>query len=149
MISRFGSTRLGVWMIKHILSPSQRWLYQLTAGKIFRWGTKNRHVLLLTTQGRRTGKERTTPVFFLRDGDRVVICNVNPGFEHTNPWVLNLRANSLVKVQIGSDIQTYCAREVMGEELDFYWPQLLQIWPAYQDHFSRSGQRAVFVLERA
>jgi deazaflavin-dependent oxidoreductase (nitroreductase family) len=149
MINRLGSTRLGVWTIKHIISPSQRWFYQLTAGKYFRCGTKNRQILLLTTQGRRTGKERTTPIFFLRDGDRLVICNVNPGYEHTNPWVLNLRANPLVKVQICSDIQVYHAREIMGDELDCYWPRLVQIWPAYQDHFSKSGQRAVFILERA
>lgn len=42
-------------------------------------------ILLLTTKGRRTGKERTTPIFYLREGERLVICNVNPGFERTNP----------------------------------------------------------------
>jgi deazaflavin-dependent oxidoreductase (nitroreductase family) len=46
----------------------------------------------LTTTGRRTGKARTVPLLYLRDGNRVVICNVNPGFERPNPWVLNLRA---------------------------------------------------------
>lgn len=149
MMNRFGSTRLGVWAIKHIVSPAQRWIYQRSGGKVFQWGNKNRHILLLTTRGRRTGQERTTPVFFLRDGDRIVICNVNPGFEHTNPWVLNLRSQPLVKVQIGPDVHAYHSREVTGEEIDCYWPGLVRIWPAYQDHFSKSGQRAIFVLERA
>lgn len=120
MINHFGVTRLGVWTIKHIISPSQRWLYKLTAGRTFRLGRENREILLLTTQGRKTGKKRTTPVFFLRDGDRLVICNVNPGFEHTNPWVLNLRANPRVKAQVGPDINIYDAREAMGEEMDRY-----------------------------
>lgn len=148
MISRMGSTRLGVWAIKHIVSPLQRWMYRLSAGKFFREGPKNRPVLLLTTRGRRTGKERTTPVFYLRDGGRLVICNVNPGFERTNPWVLNLRANPRATVQVGPDIGIYCAREVSEDEIVRYWPGLVRIWPAYQEHYSKSGQRALFVLER-
>jgi len=87
------------------------------------------------------------PMFYLRDGDRLVICNVNPGFERTNPWVLNLRAHPMVRAQIGAQAGNYQAREVAEEEMERYWPRLVQLWPAYQTHFERSGRRAVFVLE--
>jgi F420H(2)-dependent quinone reductase len=146
MIERFGSTRLGVWTIKHLVSPLQRWFYQRTGGKLFR---SRDNVLLLTTLGRRSGKERTTPVFFIRDGDRIVICNVNPGFERTNPWVLNLRANSLATLQIGSEVLSWRSREANKEEIDYYWPMLLKVWPAYQVHYLKSQQRSIFILERA
>jgi deazaflavin-dependent oxidoreductase (nitroreductase family) len=148
MVSRIGSTRLGVWLIKHLVSPTQRWLYRATGGKGFTTKASGRDVLLLTTRGRRTGKERTTPVFYLRDGDRVVICNVNPGFERPNPWVLNLRAHPVARLQIGPDTAEYRAREATEAEVGLYWPQLIRIWPAYQAHFEKSHQRAVFVLER-
>lgn len=104
-------------------------------------------LLLLTTTGRRTGKEYTIPVYYLRDGNRLVLCNVNPGFEHPNPWTLNLRANPLARVQVGSERSSYQAREASQEEIDRYWPQLVQIWPAYQTLYTRSGQRGIFLLE--
>jgi len=39
------------------------------------------------------------------------------------------------------------ARSASRHELDRYWPQLTQIWPAYQDFYEEGGQRSVFVLE--
>jgi deazaflavin-dependent oxidoreductase (nitroreductase family) len=103
--------------------------------------------LRLPTTGRRTGKEHTTPVYYLRDGTRLVLCNVNPGFENPNPWTLNLRANPLARVQIGSEQSIYQAREASQAEVDRDFPQLVQVWPAYQKLYERSGQRVVFLLE--
>jgi len=147
MISRIGATSIGVWIIKHLVSPIQHWTYRVTGGSRLLMGGTQDKILLITTKGRRSGQDRTTPVFYLRDNDRLIICNVNPGFERTNPWVLNLRAHPLVRVQIGRDVREYHAREVTGAEMEQYWPQLLKLWPAYQSHFEKSGQRAVFVLE--
>jgi hypothetical protein len=31
-----------------------------------------------------------------------VVCNVDPGTEHSNPWVLNLHSNPVVDVQVGA-----------------------------------------------
>lgn len=87
---RLGGTRVGVLAIGWVVSPLQRQLYRRTGGRFSLTGRAP--VLLLTTTGRRTGKARTVPLLYLRDGNRVVICNVNPGFERPNPWVLNLRA---------------------------------------------------------
>ena len=130
------------------ISPTQRFLYRATGGKAFTTGGVGRDVLLLTTRGRRTGKDRTTPVYYLRDEDRIIVCNVNPGFERTNPWVINLRAHPIAKVQIGPEITECRAREVTDTEIEVYWAQLLRIWPAYGSHFEKSHQRAIFVLER-
>lgn len=142
-----GATRVGVWVIKHIVSPLDRWIYQRTGGRRVFTGQPLGPMLLLTTTGRRTGKDHTTPVFYLRDGDRLVVCNVNPGFERPNPWTLNLRANPIARVQIGPVSGTYQAREASEAEVDRYWPQLVQTWPAYQTLYNRSGQRHVFLLE--
>lgn len=103
LLRRLGATRLGVWVIKHVISPLDRWLYQHTAGQRVALGRPLGQLLLLTTKGRRTGKEHTTPVYYLRDGNRLVLCNVNPGFEHPNPWTLNLQANPVARGQPGRD----------------------------------------------
>ncbi len=142
-----GANPLAVWAIKHLVAPVHRWVYRRTGGRMLGFGRLNRHILLLTTTGRKTGRSFTTPVFFLRDSDRLVVCNVKPGSERTNPWVLNLRANPTATVQVGFDVITCEARELHGPELDRYWPQLVTLWPAYRLHYQRSGERAIFMLE--
>lgn len=149
VLRRLGATRIGVWVIKHVVSPLDRWLYQRTGGERVALGRPLGPLLLLTTTGRRSGKEHTTPVYYLRDGNRLVLCNVNPGFERPNPWTLNLRANPTARVQIGKVCGIYQAREASEAEVDHYWPQLVQVWPAYQTFYDRSGQRLIFVLEPA
>ena len=85
-------------------------------------------------------------VLHLRDDAQIIVCNVNRGFESPNPWTLNLRANPTTQVQIGPERGIYQAREANEAEVERYWPQLVQVSPAYQAHYDRSGQRFVFVL---
>ena len=149
MIYRLGATRIGVWAIKHIISPFQRWIFRTTKGKFFSNVGLGREVLLLTTKGRRTGKDRTVPVFYLRDGEVIVICNATPEFERTNPWVINLRNDPNAQVQIRADTMRYHAREATKDEIYSLWPRLVELWPAYQTHFERGGRRTIFILQRA
>jgi len=141
---RLGGTRLGVLAIGRIVSPLQRTLYRRTGGRLSLTGRTP--VLLLTTTGRHSGKARTVPLLYIRDGDHLVICNVNPGFERPNPWILNLRAEPHAQVQIGRDTISVRARMASEQELDRYWPQLTKIWPAYQAFYDKGGQRSVFVV---
>lgn len=149
MLQRLGGSEFGVWAIKHLLSPLDRALARGSGGRVTVTGALLGPVLLLTTTGRRTGHSHTTPVFFLRDGDRLILCNVNPGFERTNPWVLNLQATPVARVRIGRSVGTYRARTASAAEIECYWPRLVARWPAYQTFFARSGERTVFVLEPA
>lgn len=145
VMRRLGATRLGVLLIGHVVSPLQRVVYRSTGGRLSLTGRAP--VLLLTTTGRRTGRERTVPLLYVRDGDRLVVCNVNPGFEKTNPWVLNVRADSRVRARVGGSVVAATARPASPEELDRYWPLLVRIWPAYREFHDRGGERSVFVLE--
>jgi deazaflavin-dependent oxidoreductase (nitroreductase family) len=147
LAQRVGGTRVGVLAIGWMVSPLERQLYRRTGGRLSLTGRAP--VLLLTTTGRRTGKARTVPLFYLRDGDRFVICNVNPGFERPNPWTLNLRAEPRAKVQVGGCTVTVRAHAASGHELNRYWPRLTKMWPAYQTFHDKGGKRSVFVLERA
>lgn len=145
LAQRLGSTRVGVLAIGRVFSPLQRWLYRTSGGRISLTGRAP--VLLLTTTGRRTGLERTVPLLYLRDGEHLVICNVNPGFERPNPWTLNLRAQPRARVQVGRAIFDVTAREASDEEIDKYWPHLVDLWPAYRAFYDSGGRRSVFVLE--
>ena len=137
-----GASPPAVWAIRNLVAPVHRRIYRLTRGRAM-----GRNVLLLSTQGRKTGKAHTNPVFFLRDSGLFVICNVRPFSERINPWVLNLRANPTATVQVGGDLITCDARELHEGEVDRYWPRLVGLWRAYREHYERSGDRTIFVLK--
>jgi deazaflavin-dependent oxidoreductase (nitroreductase family) len=146
LLDRIGATRPGTWAIAHVVSPLQRRLLVATRGRVSLTG--KRPVLLLTTTGHRSGQPRTIPVFCLRDGDDLIVCNVRPPSERPNPWPLNIRANPNVSAQIGGVTEQRVAREARGQEMERYWPRLLKTWPAYERFFEDTTDRSVFVLQR-
>jgi deazaflavin-dependent oxidoreductase (nitroreductase family) len=141
---RVGATRFGVLLIGRLISPLQRWLYRVTKGRVSL--TASAPVLLLTTIGRRSGQPRTVPLLYVRDGSVLVVCNVNPGFERPNPWTLNLRANGRAWVELRGTTLAVDARLAVVEEIDRYWPRLVELWPAYERFYKQGGQRTLFVL---
>src|SRR6266542_2679206 len=58
--------------------------------------------MLLTTTGRHSGRPRTTPVMYVRDGERFVISSENFGQRRPAAWPLNLAANPHATVQVGA-----------------------------------------------
>src|SRR5437588_9656650 len=74
-------------------------VYRATGGRLF--GRIGRApVLLLTTTGRRSGRERTAPVLYLDDGERMVVIGSNAGNVHAPAWALNLKAHPDAEVQV-------------------------------------------------
>src|SRR5438128_11782429 len=60
----------------------------------------NSPVLLLTTTGRRSGKQRTVPLLYLMDGRNVVLVASNGGAVRHRTWWLNLQNTSAAWIQI-------------------------------------------------
>jgi deazaflavin-dependent oxidoreductase (nitroreductase family) len=127
-------------------APLDRALYRLTRGKVTTTAGAA-PVLLLTTTGRRSGKPRTTPVMYLRDGDRFVVTSENFGQQRPAAWPLNLLADPLATVQAGGDVVSCRARLLSEGEADAYWPRLVEVWPAHESYLARSGTRHTFLLE--
>ena len=123
-----------------------RVLYRLTRGKVCSTAGVA-PLILLTTTGRRSGKPRTTPVMFIRDGDRFVVSSENFGQQRPAAWPLNLLADPRATVELGAE-RVECRARLLGEEeADRYWPRLVEVWPAHESYRSRSGKRHTFVLE--
>lgn len=64
-------------------------------------------------------------MFYLRDDDRLVICNVRPPRERVNPWVLNVRAYPDVTLEVAGRTLQARAREATAVELTQCWPRLV------------------------
>jgi deazaflavin-dependent oxidoreductase (nitroreductase family) len=125
-----------------MLKPMSRtnvWLYRMSGGRVAgRIG--RRPLCLLTTIGRRSGEPRTSALLYVPDGDNVVLVAAQGGLPAHPMWLLNLRANPEVKVQIGSRTRPMLAREASAEERALRWPRLIehyQGWARYQSWTDR------------
>lgn len=75
-------------------------------------------MLLLTTTGAKSGQQRTTPLVYLPDGDRMLIFASKAGAPTNPDWYHNLVANPVATVEVGSDSQQFKATVITGEERD-------------------------------
>jgi deazaflavin-dependent oxidoreductase (nitroreductase family) len=106
-------------------------------------------VLLITTTGRRSGKERTTPLIYGRDGDNYVIVASKGGAPEPPAWYHNLSADPNVRVQVKADRFPARARTATAEEKGDLWRTMTAIWPAYDEYQGKTDRDIpVVVLER-
>ena len=107
------------------------------------------HVLLLTTKGRTSGQERTTPLIFVEDGDSPVIVASKGGAPDHPDWYKNLTAQPRVRVQIRDDVFEAVARTAEGAERERLWARAVEAWPQYADYQKITDRQIpVVVLER-
>jgi deazaflavin-dependent oxidoreductase (nitroreductase family) len=88
--------------------PLHRAVYRLTRGRLM--GRMNGlDVLLLTTRGRRSGKRRTLPLLYIRDGDSYAVCAAAAGAPSHPGWFHNATAAGEAEIQVGAE---HCAVQV-------------------------------------
>jgi deazaflavin-dependent oxidoreductase (nitroreductase family) len=106
-------------------------------------------VLLLTTTGRRSGGARTTPVQFIRSGDRFVVVAANHGRARPPAWLANLKARPEASVQVGRTSINVRARVSDGRERARLWADLTRAnrWLAKTEDRARR-RLPVVVLDR-
>jgi deazaflavin-dependent oxidoreductase (nitroreductase family) len=88
-----------------------------------------RSVLILTTTGARTGKERTTVLGYGRDGDSLVVIASDNGAPVAPAWYHNLLASPIATVELGPEpfkVRARTARPEEREELAKAVPYLKQ-----------------------
>ena len=109
-------------------------LYRATGGGIGGSIPGSGPVLLLTTNGRKTGRERTVPLLYLRDGEDIVLVASNGGTATHPVWWLNLEANPVATVEVGYRRLRVRAREAGPKEKEWLWPGLVAMYGAYEDY---------------
>jgi deazaflavin-dependent oxidoreductase (nitroreductase family) len=140
-------------IIKVMSSVNVR-VYRLTGGRIggtWRIGAGWRDpvpICLLEHRGRRTGKLRTTPLVYLRDGDNVVVVASQAGRPHHPLWFRNLQADPDVTVQVRRDRRPMRARTAETAERGRLWPRLVDLYADYDSYQSWTDREIpVVVLE--
>lgn len=108
--------------------------------------------MLLTTTGARSGDERTTPLMFHRDGERLIVVASKGGAPDHPAWYHNLKANPRARVEIGADtgIATLAvtAHEAEGDERERIWSDRVAMAPGFGEYQKQTSRRIpVMVLE--
>ena len=110
---------------------------------------KDRPLLLITTTGARTGKRRTNPLMYMRDGERLVVF-ASKGGAPTNPdWYHNLVANPTVTVEVGTETFDAQASVAGGPEHDELYARQAKDYPQFGDYQAKTKRQIpVIILER-
>lgn len=120
-------------------------LYRLTRGK-FGGRVQGLPVMLLRTIGRKTGRERTTPLgYFMEDGNYIITAS-NAGLDTHPGWFHNLRANPHVTIEI-KDQQLEAEAEVAApEKRRALWSQLISLSPWYANYPKKTTREIPLVI---
>ena len=95
-------------------------------------------VLLLTTIGRKSGEQRTTPLIHGRDGDDyLVVASMGGAPTHPN-WYRNLVANPSAQIQVRAEHLNVIARTASDTEKPRLWKIVSDLWPNYDAYQSRT-----------
>lgn len=128
--------------------------YRATGGRVGRrWRIgagwrKPVPVCLLTHTGRRSGREFTTPLLWMADGEDVIVV-ASQGGRPTDPqWYRNLRATPDAMLQVGRDVRPVRARTATPDERARLWPRLVELYADFDSYAEWTDREIpVVVLE--
>jgi deazaflavin-dependent oxidoreductase (nitroreductase family) len=119
-------------------------LYRRTGGRL------GHHVpgvgppmLLLDHVGAKSGKERTSPLLYIPDGEDIVIVASKGGYPKHPAWYHNLIANPDTTVQVGGEKRPVHARTANSDERQRLWPRVVSSYHGYADYQKRSKGREI------
>lgn len=105
--------------------------------------------LILTTKGRKSGEERSTPLIYQPTDDGYAIVASKGGDDHPPAWFLNLQDEPEVDVQVKDDRFRARARVASPDEKPDLWKTMVATWPAYEEYQQKTAREIpIVVLER-
>jgi deazaflavin-dependent oxidoreductase (nitroreductase family) len=90
--------------------------------------------LRLHTVGRRSGAPRTSFVYYVEDGESLVIVASNAGDDRPPAWWLNLEARPEAEVDLRGGRRSVRARRVEGAERDRLRQLAVAAYPAFAEY---------------
>jgi len=131
---------LGMFIFKIMV-----FLYNVSGGRI---GGKigKVPVLLLTTMGRKSGKQRTLPLVYIMDGPAYVITASAGGADKNPGWFFNIRSNPQATIQV-KDKHIKVTAEVAGQEKKSeLWARLVEVAPNFAGYQKRTSREIPMVI---
>lgn len=102
--------------------------------------------LILTTRGRRSGRETSTPLFYAEEGRALYVAASFAGSGTPPQWFLNLRVHPEVGVDTGGGRVRHRARVLDEAETPRIWPKLDAVYPTFAVYRGRA-RRTIQLVE--
>jgi deazaflavin-dependent oxidoreductase (nitroreductase family) len=103
-------------------------------------------ILLLTTTGRTSGEQRTTPLIHRTDGDTWVVVASKGGAPEDPDWYKNLQADPQAEIQVRDEVIPVTMSTAEGEERARLWSLMKEVWPAYDDYAAQTDREIPVVV---
>ncbi len=137
------------WPLLRRVMKGHTLAYRATRGVIGHRFPGSPPMLLLDHMGARSGRRRTSPLVYVRDGDDVVIVASKGGHPKHPAWFHNLKANPDATVQIGSERRRVRARVAGPSERGRLWEKAVHTYGGYRRYQERTEREIpLVVLER-
>ena len=139
------------WYLGKRSTPAHVWLYRRSGGRVGGHypGRKDCRVGLVDHQGVKSGVQRTSPMFYLDDGPRIVVVASRAGHPSHPAWFQNLMAHPETTVQVGREVREVRARVADDAERDRLWPRLTAMFPPYEiyERNAKPRELPIVILE--
>jgi deazaflavin-dependent oxidoreductase (nitroreductase family) len=123
-----------------------RALFKATNGRVFGkfFGMP---VVMLTTEGRKTGQPRTSMLTApVQDGDKVVLVASKGGDDRHPMWYLNLQANPEVEATYDGKTRRMRARTASPDEKAELWPRVTAQYKGYGGYQTKTKRDIPVVI---
>jgi deazaflavin-dependent oxidoreductase (nitroreductase family) len=135
-----------IWPVTRNATKLHTLAYRATGGRFGHHFPGAPPSLLLDHVGAKSGKKRTTPLVYTRDGDNVVIVASKGGYPKNPGWYHNLRANPDTTIQVGSKRWPVHARVAEPAERARLWPSVIETYSGYGDYQRRTERQIPLVI---
>ena len=147
--------RVGLFLhrgLDKLLTPLGIWVMRRTNGAItdsrvarVLGASRETDVLLLTTHGRRSGRERTVVLQFFPDSDAMVVTAANNGGASHPGWYFNLQGDPSARVEVLGQKIWVRAEELPAEAAAYWWQRIVSRDPNYE-RYARATSRPFPIL---
>jgi deazaflavin-dependent oxidoreductase (nitroreductase family) len=130
-------------------TQAHAWLVRRTGGRL---GGRalGADILVLRTVGRRSGRQRDAPVFFVPHGDGFAVVASNAASARSPAWWLNLQERPDADALVRGRTHPVHARAATEEERAELWPRLVELYSGYEHYRSiATRELPVVILDRS
>ena len=107
-------------------------------------------LLLLHTQGAKTGQSRLSPLAYLTIDGRMLIVGSYAGAPKNPAWVHNLRARPKAYIEVGTDAYDVDVRELPDDDRAATYAKIIDVAPVFAEYQAKTSRAIpLFELTRA
>jgi deazaflavin-dependent oxidoreductase (nitroreductase family) len=97
-------------------------------------------LLIMTSMGARTGKERRVLLTYSRDGDAYVVAGTAGGAPTAPAWVHNVAVNPEVRIEVGNTTMGATAEVMDRDERTRLWDRHVAALPHFAQYPEQTGR---------